>query len=163
MNNSLANHFYDFESIEATSLALIPLSIRYRLDCCAIKLHLRQWQRFTLTERAQLLRAPFATAADTQAWVVQLATVLQLRCDCSPDRFIDTTTPAWLQKDRWPAEIVDRCTQLALPLPALDSWQRLAAPHRHALCKIARSRHDYVHLPAALREMLSVDDPHHAN
>ena len=163
MNGARAKDFYDFESIEATSLVLIPLSIRYRLDYCAVKLHLRQWQQFTLAERTQLLELAFDSIADSQAWALKLTTIVQLRCDCAPDRVIDAAEPAWLQMDRWPAEVVDRCLQLAIPLPGLRAWQQLAAPHRHAICKIARSRHDYVHLPAALREILPVDDTHRQN
>ena len=153
MSHSPARNFYDFESIEATSLTLIPLSIRYRLDHCTIKLHLRQWQQFTLAERALLLHLPFVSTTDTQAWAARLASILQLRCDCPPDHFTDPDVPVWLQMDKWPVEVVDRCAQLALSLPVVSVWQQLAVPHRHALCKIARSRHEYMHLPAALRAM----------
>ena len=44
MNTADASEgFYPFEGPDATSLALIPLSIRYKLDCAQIKLHLPQW------------------------------------------------------------------------------------------------------------------------
>ena len=154
MSSPALPFFYSFESPDATSLALIPLTIRYRLDQCAIKLHLQQWQQFTLPEREALLRSPFGCSADSKAWLVQLTAVVQLRCHCAPDQLIDTATPPWLQTDRWPDDVVNRCTQMALPLPPLQSWQQLAPPLRHALCKIARSRHDYVHLPVALATML---------
>ena len=147
---------YRFESIEATSLALIPLLVRYRLDHWSIKLHLRQWQQFSQTEREQLLQLAFTSPADATAWQAYLTAILQQRCACAPDRFIDTATPAWQQLDQLPVEIVDRCAQLNLPLPTLDAWQSLAAPHRHALCKIARSRHDYLLLKAALQDFIAV-------
>lgn len=160
MSNTGVPLLYGFESLEATSLTLIPLSIRYRLDCCAIKLHLRQWQQFTLAERERLLRSPFASSADITAWAAQLTTIAQQRCNCLPDQLTDTTEAAWLRMDQWPADVVERCRQLDLPLPALHVWQQLATPHRHALFKIAHSRHDFLQLPAALREMLCVDDLH---
>ena len=147
---------YRFESIEATSLALIPLLVRYRLDHCSIKLHLRQWQQFSQVEREQLLQMAFTSPADAATWEAHLTAVLQQRCLCAPDRLIDTVTPAWQQLDQWPVEIVDRCAQLGLALPALAIWQSLTTPHRHALYKIARSRHDHVHLAAALHEFSAV-------
>ena len=156
MNRSNLGYFYSFESPEATSLTLIPLTIRYRLDQCAIKLHLQQWQQFTLPERDNLLRMPFASSVDFKAWLAQLTAIVQLRCNCAPDQLIETATPVWLQTDRWPDDVVNRCTQMELPLPPLHVWQQLAPPHRHALCKIARSRHEYIHLPVALAEMRDV-------
>ena len=160
MNNTETLLFYACESAEATSLTLIPLSIRYRLDCCAIKLHLRQWQQFTLAERECLLRLPFTSADDIRAWAAQLTAVAQQRCNCLPDQLTDTGEAAWLQLAQWPADVVERCRQLDLPLPALRFWQQLAPPHRHALFKIAHSHHDFLQLPAALREILSVDNLH---
>ncbi len=157
MSGAKLPFFYGFESSDATSLALIPLSIRYRLDHCAIKLHLQQWQQFTLTERDDLLRSPFACTADVKDWATQITAIVQLRCNCAPDQFIDEATPPWLQMDCWPDEVANRCTQIDMLLPPLQVWQQLAPPHRHALCKIARSRHEYVHLPEALAEMLAGD------
>lgn len=153
MTSVRTDKFYGFESIEATSLALIPLSIRYRLDCCAIKLHLQQWLRFALAERAQLVHLPFADAADVAQWATQLTTLVQQHCGCTPDRLTDAATPVWQQHDRWPAVIIERCAELELALPEVAVWRDLPAPDRHALFKIARSRHDYVQLTAALHEL----------
>jgi hypothetical protein len=160
MNGVPAKYFYGFESFEATSLALIPLSMRYRLDYCAIKLHLRQWQQFTLAERDDFVCAPFVSATDAQAWASRLTAVVQQRCGCPPDHLTDTGTPAWLQPDTLPADLVSRCAQLGLPLPALRIWQQLPSQQRHALYKTARSRHDFVHLQAALNEILPFDATH---
>jgi hypothetical protein len=154
LSHSIINGCYRFESIEATSLALIPLVIRYRLDQCAIKLHLQQWQQFSQTERAHLLHMAFTSTDDTAAWAEQLTAFVQRRCNVAPDRLVEASLPDWQNLDRWPATILERCTQLRLPLPALSAWQHLTPQHRHALCKIARSRHEYLLLEAALQEFL---------
>jgi len=49
------SEFYPFESPEAISLSLIPLRVRYKLDCAGIRLRLSQWQALTHDEKRQLL------------------------------------------------------------------------------------------------------------
>ena len=53
--------FYPFESREASSLLLIPLRVRYKLDCAGIRLRLSQWQAMTHDEKMQLLQLPVRT------------------------------------------------------------------------------------------------------
>ena len=48
--------FYPFEGPATTSLELIPLSVRHKLDCAEVKLHLQQWQALDIDERALLVR-----------------------------------------------------------------------------------------------------------
>lgn len=40
---------------EEDDLALIPRSLRDKLDRVGIKLHLEEWERFTLAERRRLV------------------------------------------------------------------------------------------------------------
>ena len=161
MNMPHADGVYGFESAEAASLNLIPLSIRYRLDACAIKLHLQQWQRLLVSEREQLMRMPFACADESSAWTVCLTALLQHRCGCLPDRLTDTALPDWQQLDDWPSVIIERCIELDIALPAVAAWRGLCAPDRHALFKLARSRHEYTLLAAALLELIG--DVEHAH
>ena len=60
--------FYPFESREASSLLLIPLRVRYKLDCAGIRLRLSQWQALSHDEKTQLLQLPVATAEERGAY-----------------------------------------------------------------------------------------------
>jgi len=60
--------FYPFESQEARSLLLIPLRVRYKLDCAGIRLRLSQWQALTHDEKTQLLQLPVVTPHERGAY-----------------------------------------------------------------------------------------------
>jgi hypothetical protein len=68
------------------ALTLMPRSIRDKLDRVGIKLHLKEWQAFSLAERTQLRDAPCDSASDLAAYAAMVE-ALVLRCTGKqPDR-----------------------------------------------------------------------------
>ena len=155
-----AAEFYAFESIEATSLALIPLSIRYKLDCCGIKLHLRQWQKMSLAQRTLLLQTHCSDDAEIAAYAALLRQIIQQIDDGEADPQPFDATAAWRITDAWPATIIAQCQAQSLSLPSLSGWRQLAPAQRHALLTLAKSRHESHHLAAAFAQLLPLDATH---
>lgn len=58
-----------FEPEEARKLAWLPLAVRHKLDGCALRLSLGQWQALSLATRLELLQLP--AGAEFARWAVQ--------------------------------------------------------------------------------------------
>ena len=71
---------------DTDDLALIPRALRDKLDRVGIKLHLEEWQTFTLAERRQLLDAPCESAAEVARFRTELSALIRLRTGHEPDR-----------------------------------------------------------------------------
>lgn len=148
--------FYAFESEDTLSLALIPLSVRYKLDVCEIKLHLQQWQKLPPEDRRALLAAPFAGEADIDACRQLLHHLVDKHFGEAATAHPLTGDEAWLDASRWPQVIIDQCEREALRLPAVEQWGRLDEAHRHALFVLGRSRHSQREFTEALRQFCGV-------
>ena len=55
---------FAFESDFVASLRCIPMAVRLKLDLCGIKLTLRQWSRFTRSDREALIAMPCRSRAE---------------------------------------------------------------------------------------------------
>jgi len=68
------------------SLELMPRMVRDNLDRVGIKLHLAEWQRLTLAERARLRDQPCASREEIASYRAGLAALVRERCGKEPDR-----------------------------------------------------------------------------
>lgn len=142
--------FYPFEGPEAISLALIPLSIRYKLDCAQIKLHLPQWQALPSDERQRLLQAPCSSAADITAYRDLLNHMIDRHCGVRPTDHPLSVDAPWRTLSQWPQVVAQQCAQRCLPLPPVDRWQTLSEADRHALFVLGRSKHSQAEFVQAI-------------
>jgi hypothetical protein len=69
-------------------LALIPRSVRDKLDRVGIKLHLRDWERLSLDERRQLRDRPCDSAAEAARYREALTALIRARTGREPDRLL---------------------------------------------------------------------------
>ena len=60
-------------------LELIPRTVRDKLDRIGVKVHLRDWQRFSRDERRRLRDLPCATPAEAERYRAILAGVVRQR------------------------------------------------------------------------------------
>jgi hypothetical protein len=65
---SESTELFAFESDFVATLRCIPMAVRFKLDLAGIKLSLRQWSRFTVADRTELLTAPCASPAEIAAY-----------------------------------------------------------------------------------------------
>jgi hypothetical protein len=61
---------------EQESLELIPRLVRDKLDRVRVKLHLKDWQALTLTERARLRDLPCESAEERTRYAAELAALV---------------------------------------------------------------------------------------
>ena len=142
--------FYPFESREASTLLLIPLRVRYKLDCAGIRLRLAQWQALTHDEKTQLLQLSIVTPQEQGAYRVALIRMVS-RLGAAPlaDEPV-TGEEDWRTTQVWPDVVVRQCEAQHLPLPPLSQWQSLIEADRHALFVLARSNHSQTEFVAAM-------------
>jgi hypothetical protein len=142
--------FYPFESREASTLLLIPLRVRYKLDCAGIRLRLAQWQALTHDEKTQLLQLSIVTPREQGAYRVALIRMVS-RLGAAPlaDEPV-TGEEDWRTTQVWPDVVVRQCEAQHLPLPPLSQWQSLIEADRHALFVLARSNHSQTEFVAAM-------------
>ena len=143
--------FYPFEGPATVSLELIPLLVRYKLDCAEVKLHLQQWQALSMDERKRLVRQ-VCTAVEG---VHQYRTLLNEMIDrhyavAATPRPLSDNEP-WRELSRWPQAVMDQCQRQAIALPPVERWQSLSEIDRHALFVLGRSKHAHQEFIAAMR------------
>ncbi len=142
--------FYPFEGDETQSLALIPLSVRYKLDVCEIKLHLQQWQKLPHEDRRALLSAPFERDVDIDACRSLLHHLVDHHVGEAATAHPLSGDEAWLDASRWPQVVIEQCHREAVPLPAVEQWARLDEAQRHAIFVLGRSKHSQQDFRAAM-------------
>lgn len=142
--------FYPFESRDASSLRLIPLRVRYKLDCAGIRLRLSQWQALIHDEKAHLLQLPVVSAEEQGAYRDALIRMIDRVGGDALREEPMTGEEGWRATQRWPDVVVRQCEAQDLPLPPLFKWQSLIEADRHALFVLARSNHSQAEFVAAM-------------
>ncbi len=143
--------FYPFESQEASSLYLIPLRVRYKLDCAGIRVRLSQWQAFTQEEKRLLLQLPVDTPEAQGTYRAALITMVNRHGGTAMAEEPRPVEQGWRVTQTWPDVVVRQCEAQHLPLPPISFWQSLVEADRHALFVLARSNHSQSEFIAAMR------------
>jgi hypothetical protein len=71
---------------DSDDLTLIPRSLRDQLDRVGIKLHLKEWELFTLAERRRLVDHPCESNADLERLRTDLVELVRRYTGRAPDR-----------------------------------------------------------------------------
>lgn len=142
--------FYPFEGPATTSLELIPLSVRHKLDCAEVKLHLSQWQVLSLDERDELLRLPCRSSDEVSAYRALLNQMIDRHHAVPATPHPLSGDEAWRDLSRWPAVVAEQCARQQLALPSLEKWAALDETDRHALFVLGRSKHSQAEFVAAM-------------
>ncbi len=143
--------FYPFEGPATLSLELIPLSVRHKLDCAQVKLHLPQWQALNVDERAQLVRHACTSPDEVQAYCALLNELIDRHHAVPPTPHPLEGDEPWRDLSRWPAMVADQCGKQQQVLPPLERWKALGEADRHALFVLGRSKHSQPEFVAAMR------------
>lgn len=143
---------FAFESDFVASLRCIPMAVRMKLDCVAIKLTLRQWSRFTRDDRQQLLVTPCRTPQQIEAFRHLLVDLIAMRAGEVATPLSDPPIALWKARDRVPDAVRRYADSVDAPSPNQETWARLTELQRFALLKLTRDNHDNVNFVPALRE-----------
>lgn len=66
-------------------LELMPRSVRDKLDRVGIKLHLRDWQKLSLSERQDLVRRPCESSDEAELYRRNLEDMIRRRTGNAPE------------------------------------------------------------------------------
>lgn len=143
---------FGFEQDFSGSLRCIPMVVRFKLDHCGVKLTLRQWSRFSVDERRQLVEGPCASAGEIAAYGQVLRQLIVARMgEPAQDVALDPH-PAWRDTTEVPLPVDHQARARGLLPPTQERWARLTPLQRFALLKLTREGHDNANFEPALRE-----------
>jgi hypothetical protein len=143
--------FFDFEADFTDSLRCIPMSVRYKLDTCGVKLKLNHWHRFSPVERQQLVALPCLTAPEVAAYRSHLHQLIQSRTGDQPTDLPIASQPDWLNPAQIPDSVMAQAESVAQSI-TLEQWHQLSPLQRFALIKLSRSQHENSNFLPALKE-----------
>ena len=142
---------YPFEGPATTSLELIPLSVRHKLDCAEVKLHLPQWQALSVDERALLVYRPCGSNEEIRSYRDLLNEMIDRHHAVPPTPHPLEGDEPWRELSCWPQVVIDQCRKQDVGLPSVAKWQALAEADRHALFVLGRSKHSQAEFVAAMK------------
>jgi hypothetical protein len=143
---------FGFETDFAGTLHCIPMSVRFKLDQCGIKLSLKQWNRFAPEERRELVRRTCKTLEHIQVYRERLAKLIETRASSAVEIVATDANPEWANSERVPLRIVSYATALCVTPPSLRQWATLTPLQRFALFKLTRAGHDNDNFVPAMQE-----------
>ena len=143
--------FFEFEADFTDSLRCIPMSVRYKLDSCGVKLKLFHWNGLNQTERQHLVEQPCATDTEAAAYRADLRDLVQRQTGNLPADLPVEAQPAWMDVAQIPASVEAAAKAVAQTL-SLTQWAELSSLQRFALIKLSRSQHENANFLPALRE-----------
>jgi hypothetical protein len=143
--------FFQFELDFVDALRCIPMSVRYKLDSCGIKLKLHQWNQFTLADREQLVTTVVIDDVTMQAYRSLLRNLIQSRCGEVATELPIDPQPPWSIDGVIPEAVAARSVGAGLAL-SIGQWQQLSFLQRFALIKLSQSSHEQNNFAPALQE-----------
>ncbi|MBW4442471.1 MAG: nitrate reductase associated protein [Plectolyngbya sp. WJT66-NPBG17] len=143
------NPFFEFEADFVDSLRCIPMSVRFKLDTCGVKLKLHQWNKFTESDRHQTVDTPCSTENEIRNYRNLLHQLVEQRTgEIATDLAIDNNPP-WNDAETVPESVGEKAEEVGLSI-AQSQWQSLTPIQRFVLIKLSRSAHENANfLPAA--------------
>jgi hypothetical protein len=143
---------FAFELDFAGTLRCIPMVVRLKLDLAGIKLTLRQWSRFGLSERQELVRRPCDTETAIESYRRYVLELIAVWADePAVDMPVDPQ-PIWAATDSVPDRLLRHARDLDLPPPTLEQWRAITPLQRFALFKLTRPGHDNDNFEPAMAE-----------
>jgi hypothetical protein len=152
----LMNYYFQFEADFIDSLRCIPMTVRYKLDTCGVKLKLQHWHQLSLEARQSLLELPCATETEIRDYRSYLQVLVHNYTGEFPEDLAVTErsrSEEWQQGDVIPesVQLQSQKTQSSL---TPEQWRKFSPLQRFVLIKLSRSHHENKNFRPALQEFL---------
>ncbi len=143
--------FFQFEADFVEALRCIPMQVRFKLDTCGIKLKLHQWNKFSESERQQLVDLSCETEPEVNAYRMVVHQLVQSKTgEVATDLPIESH-PAWSDSDNVPESVQDKAREQEIKV-STTQWEMLTPLQRFALIKLSRSGHENNNFLPAMKE-----------
>lgn len=143
--------YFQFEADFVQGLRCIPMIVRYKLDCCGIKLKLEQWNALSEGDRQQLVALPCRAANEVAAYRAWLSGRVAASSGVTPAELAVPAVQPW-ETDQVPAQVVAQACQVGARVPTADQWRSLSPLQRFALLKLSQPSHENRNFLLALGE-----------
>ena len=150
-NHAASSSIFSFESDLERSLTCIPLTVRFNLDKCGIRISLEQWQQLSKEERQRLLEARCESEADIAHFRRALQALIKAASDCEP-RVLNVGASRPWEDPEVPEQVRRKTLELGAIPPESYQWRALTPLQRFALIKLSRGGDHARNLMPALRE-----------
>lgn len=149
---STTPEIFAFEKDFAGALYCIPMVVRRKLDVCGVKVSLKQWNRFELEEREQLVAQNCETPHQVDEYTRYVAQLIETRTH-EPAQFMAKDAGAeWNDMQSVPQRVIDYSHERAIAPPTLAQWTALTPLQRFAIFKLTRPGHSNENFLPAMRE-----------
>lgn len=145
--------YFQFEADFIQSLRCIPLSVRYKLDTCGVKLKLNHWHEFSPAERQQCL-TQICDSPETIAAYRELVQGLVLHYTGQPASTLNLPVdPPWENAESIFSQVLDQAKSVGRSL-SLAEWRSLSVLQRFSLIKLSQLGHENRNFVPALDEFI---------
>jgi hypothetical protein len=140
---------FGFEQDFVQSLRCIPMIVRFKLDCCGLKLKLAHWHSMTASEKESLIDFSCDTESELQAY---RSLIFDICVNSNrPQDLPISSSPEWLETAQIPTAVLQKAEEIG-SIISLKQWQNLQPLERFALIKLSRSSHENHNFLPALEE-----------
>ncbi len=147
----MVDSLFKFEQDFTDTLRCIPMSVRYKLDTCGVKLKLNHWNQFSLKEKESLVQQPCLTASEVQEYRQFLQALVIEKNNKPADELAIDPNPSWLNESEIPMSVQDKAAEKGLNF-TVAQWRSLTPLQRFALIKLSRASHENHNFYPALQE-----------
>jgi hypothetical protein len=143
---------FAFETDFAGALYCIPMVVRRKLDLAGVKVSLKQWNRFALPEREQLVAQSCETPGEVDEYARYVVSLIQTRTDQPAQLLERDSGQEWNDPTLVPRRVVDYAIERQVRPPTLAQWAALTPLQRFAIFKLTRPGHSNENFLPAMRE-----------
>ncbi len=130
---------FDFEKELYETLEFMPLSVRRKLDLAGVKLHLKEWQALSRTERLVVCHFPVASPEECGVLAAFLRDAVKTRAGAELAIMKPGSHDDAPGAGQAPPDVARLIAELKLPQ---QRWSLLDPDERFALAKMARGGAD---------------------
>lgn len=146
------SEIFQFEKDFAGALYCIPMAVRRKLDLCGVKVSLKEWNRFTLDEREQMVAQSCDTPSEIDDYGRYVVGVIENRTS-GPAQLLERDDGAeWNDTKSVPQRVVDYSIERDVTPPTPAQWAALTPLQRFSIFKLTRPGHTNENFEPAMRE-----------
>ena len=132
---------FNFERKNNQEHLCIPMHVRFKLDCCGLKVTTQQWQNLIPEEKEIANSTPCQTVDERTNYKEVVGTIILARTGQRAGEMAPEPMPAWLNERIIPSRVENAFASNGCGL-TVEQWSDLAPIQRFALIKLTRPGHE---------------------
>ncbi|MBL8268692.1 nitrate reductase associated protein [Steroidobacter sp.] len=156
-SSNSSSEIFTFEKDFAGALYCIPMAVRRKLDLCGVKVSLKQWNRFELDEREQMVAQDCETPNEIDTYGRYVVGVIEQRTDDAAQLLERDAGTEWNDPKSVPQRVLDYSMERDVTPPTVAQWAALSPLQRFSIFKLTRPGHSNENFVPAMREFGLID------